>query len=111
MRLLADLLPFTESGGQCIECDSIQWGPVIGLFIASFVFIGIFHSLSQETNPLTKLFFCESAWAALVFGLPIASARTCTCGHSALPSVLACVQTTSSKCCSSSGPTRRWSRS
>jgi hypothetical protein len=38
----------------------VQWGWVIGYFFAMLAFMAIFHKLSQETNPVTKLFFCEN---------------------------------------------------
>lgn len=43
--------------GDCIRCDSVQWGRLVGLFLAGLVAMLGFHKISQAVNPLAKMFF------------------------------------------------------
>ena len=52
---------YREIQGECIVCDSVQWGQLIGLLLAAFLFVYVLHRMSHgaggsATQPILAYF-------------------------------------------------------
>ena len=72
---------YREVQGECIACESVQWGQVLGLLLAAFLFVYALHRFSHDaggsaTQPILAYFVQMSLLFLASDSLPAAAQPT-----------------------------------